>query len=72
MLFFVNHSDFSKVFKFKFVHLGGDEVNTSKFAEISCSLHSSTSIYIFIIYYEFQVAGLPHRALKHGMHFRYP
>lgn len=24
-------TDFSKVFKFKFVHLGGDEVNTSKF-----------------------------------------
>ncbi|KAG5532761.1 hypothetical protein RHGRI_027160 [Rhododendron griersonianum] len=24
-------SDFSKVFKFKFVHLGGDEVNTSEF-----------------------------------------
>ena len=23
-------SDFSKIFKFKFVHLGGDEVNTSK------------------------------------------
>jgi hypothetical protein len=27
-------SDFSKIFKFKFVHLGGDEVNTSKLAEI--------------------------------------
>lgn len=23
-------SDFSKIFKFKFIHLGGDEVNTSK------------------------------------------
>ena len=23
-------SDFGKIFKFKFVHLGGDEVNTSK------------------------------------------
>lgn len=23
-------SDFSKTFKYKFVHLGGDEVNTSK------------------------------------------
>jgi hypothetical protein len=32
-------SDFSKVFRFKFVHLGGDEVNTSKFVEI-CNLYS--------------------------------
>lgn len=30
----VAFSDFSKIFKFKFVHLGGDEVNTSKLAEI--------------------------------------
>ena len=29
--FLFNVSDFSKVFKFRFVHLGGDEVNTSKF-----------------------------------------
>ena len=28
-------SDFSKIFKFKFVHLGGDEVNTSKFNDLS-------------------------------------
>ncbi|KAF8719743.1 hypothetical protein HU200_024496 [Digitaria exilis] len=28
-------SDFSKIFKFKFAHLGGDEVNTSKLSEIS-------------------------------------
>uniref|UniRef100_A0A0E0HEI0 Beta-hexosaminidase n=1 Tax=Oryza nivara TaxID=4536 RepID=A0A0E0HEI0_ORYNI len=28
-------SDFSKVFKFKFVHLGGDEVNTSKSAKVA-------------------------------------
>ena len=32
-------SDFSKIFKFKFVHLGGDEVNTSKLAEV-CTLYS--------------------------------
>lgn len=32
--FLFNVSDFSKVFKFKFVHLGGDEVNTGKFEKL--------------------------------------
>lgn len=31
-------SDFSKVFKFRFVHLGGDEVDTSKFNDLICHI----------------------------------
>ena len=35
ILYIYIFSDFSKIFKFKFVHLGGDEVNTSKFNDLS-------------------------------------
>ena len=48
----VAFSDFSKVFKFKFVHLGGDEVNTSKLAEI-CTVQLIYVCYnLFILYYD--------------------
>lgn len=71
-------SDFSKIFKFKFVHLGGDEVNTGTyyevcpFAEIStlsgnlCMLESTHALLWF------QIAGLPLHALNHGMFLSYP
>ena len=49
---FVSFSDFSKIFKFKFVHLGGDEVNTSKLAEI-CTVQLIYVCYnLFILYYD--------------------
>lgn len=38
-------SDFSKVFKFRFVHLGGDEVDTSKFNDFICHIIGYSGFY---------------------------
>lgn len=39
-------SDFSKIFKYRFVHLGGDEVDTSK---LTCSDHCpDLVVFIFL------------------------
>jgi hypothetical protein len=66
-------SDFSKVFKFKFAHLGGDEVNTSKHKYCICScllIYIEQYIYKsypFTLFSEFQAAGPQHHTLKDGI-----
>jgi hypothetical protein len=63
-------SDFSKIFKFKFAHLGGDEVNTSKQnCRSIVHVHRTVALYIiFIRFSEFQAAGPQHLILKDGVY----
>ena len=72
-------SDFSKTFKYRFVHLGGDEVNTSKcnnFNNIYVVLHlqlssssSTTSIiyeYILVFYWSDEIAECFFKYIEEG------
>jgi len=55
------HSDFSKIFKFKFVHLGGDEVNTSNDQYLFCLSYILSMVLVLITCTSLQLVGLQHR-----------